>query len=178
MLTTLDENSVVHLIKSCRFQQTCLNWVIAWFSLYYRLWGCIVQAQSPPLPSPTTRGSNISHKHEWRADFTSSQKKSAKNVKEEKASFLYLLPLARPLFPSARTSDAICEFSAEWTDIIMHFHRDNGSSFRDRNRGSFGGQTQWCYRLVREIYSRERGSFLSFISNLIIKPHWIKLGRF
>lgn len=78
MLTTLDENSVVHLIKSCRFKQTCINWVIAWFSLYYRLWGCIAHTQSPPLPSLTTKGSNISHKHEWRADFTSSQKKYQK----------------------------------------------------------------------------------------------------
>lgn len=55
-------------------------------------------------------------------------RKSAKNVKEEKASFLYLLSLARPPFPSARTSDAICGFSVERTDIIMYVHRNNGYS--------------------------------------------------
>lgn len=127
MLTTLDENSVVHLIKSCRFKQTCINWVIAWFSLYYRLWGCIVHAQSPPLPSPTTKGSNISHKHEWRADFTSSQKKCQKCKRGKGFLFIFTVTGQAP-FPSARTSDAICGFSVERTNIIMYVHRNNGYS--------------------------------------------------
>lgn len=109
LYTTLGENTVVHLIKSCRFKQRCINVMDGLVLPPLQALGLDSSHSVPPLPSPTTKGSNISHKHEWRADFTSSQKEvqTAKNVKRGKVSFLYLLSLASSLLP-----------------ISMHFRSD------------------------------------------------------